>query len=200
MGNESDPVGRLDGDASFPGLFRLRPGILLAGVFSPHRRLGGGGRAQLSDVDHPGAPRWGHTRSRQCATITGALSHHVPHLRPGMWLLLSNAGRVSSSFGSFDGFKGYWHDRLAQLRQGHAGPLTPCSSRSSISSLREERASRESTLPSASRSRFAVDDHRVRSTQSRRTSPWCVGPTTCGISKTARWHATLPTENKATSP
>jgi hypothetical protein len=54
----------------------------------------------------------------------GALSHHVPHLRR-MWLLLSNAGRVSSSFGSFDGFKGYWHEQVARLRQGHAGPLTP---------------------------------------------------------------------------
>ena len=53
-----------------------------------------------------------------------ALSHHVPHLRR-MWLLLSTAGRVSTAFGSFEGFKGYWREQLARLRQGHAGPLTP---------------------------------------------------------------------------
>jgi hypothetical protein len=54
----------------------------------------------------------------------GALSHHVPHLRR-MWLLLSTAGRISAAFGSFEGFKGYWHEQLAQLRAGHAGQLTP---------------------------------------------------------------------------
>ncbi len=53
-----------------------------------------------------------------------ALSHHVPHFRR-MWLLLSAAGRVSSAFGSFEGFKGYWKEQLGRLRQGHAGPLTP---------------------------------------------------------------------------
>jgi hypothetical protein len=54
----------------------------------------------------------------------GALSHHVPHLRR-MWLLLSTAGRVSTAFGSFEGFKGYWREQLARLRDGRAGPLTP---------------------------------------------------------------------------
>jgi hypothetical protein len=54
----------------------------------------------------------------------GALSHHVPHLRR-MWLLLSTAGRVSTAFGSFEGFKGYWREELGRLREGHAGPLTP---------------------------------------------------------------------------
>ena len=53
-----------------------------------------------------------------------ALSHHVPHLRR-MWLLLSTAGRVSTAFGSFEGFKGYWREQLARLREGHAGPFTP---------------------------------------------------------------------------
>jgi hypothetical protein len=53
-----------------------------------------------------------------------ALSHHVPHFRR-MWLLLSKAAKISSAFGSFEGFKGYWKDQLGQLRQGHAGPLTP---------------------------------------------------------------------------
>ena len=54
----------------------------------------------------------------------GALSHHVPHLRR-MWLLLSTAGRTSTAFGSLDGFKAYWKDRLASLRAGHAGAMTP---------------------------------------------------------------------------
>ena len=53
-----------------------------------------------------------------------ALSHHVPHLRR-MWLLLSTAGRVSTAFGSFEGFKGYWKEQLVRLREGHAGALTP---------------------------------------------------------------------------
>jgi hypothetical protein len=54
----------------------------------------------------------------------GALAHHIPHFRR-MWLLLSRAGRISTAYGSFDGFKSYWKDRLRRLRQGHAGPLTP---------------------------------------------------------------------------
>jgi hypothetical protein len=54
----------------------------------------------------------------------GALSHHFPHFRR-MWLLLSSAGRISTAYGSFEGFKAYWKDQIAQLRQGHAGSLTP---------------------------------------------------------------------------
>jgi hypothetical protein len=54
----------------------------------------------------------------------GALSHHLPHFRR-MWLLLSRAGRISTAYGSFDGFKSYWSDRLRRLRKGHAGSLTP---------------------------------------------------------------------------
>jgi len=53
-----------------------------------------------------------------------ALSHHMPHFKR-MWLLLSRAGRVSTAFGSFEGFKAYWKDRLGRLRQGHAGSMTP---------------------------------------------------------------------------
>jgi hypothetical protein len=53
-----------------------------------------------------------------------ALSHHLPHFRR-MWLLLSTAGRISNGYGSFEGFKAYWTDRLRSLRQGHAGPWTP---------------------------------------------------------------------------
>jgi len=53
-----------------------------------------------------------------------AVSHHLPHFRR-MWLLLSSAGRVSTAFGSFEGFKTYWKTRLRELRQGHAGPTTP---------------------------------------------------------------------------
>jgi hypothetical protein len=54
----------------------------------------------------------------------GALSHHLPHFRR-MWLLLSSAGRISTAFGSFEGFKAYWRERLHQLRAGHAGSFTP---------------------------------------------------------------------------
>ncbi|OJW19799.1 MAG: hypothetical protein BGO49_13840 [Planctomycetales bacterium 71-10] len=53
-----------------------------------------------------------------------ALSHHVPHYRR-MWLLLSNAGRTSSKFASYEGFKRYWKARLGQLRQGKAKGSTP---------------------------------------------------------------------------
>jgi hypothetical protein len=54
----------------------------------------------------------------------GALSHHLPHFRR-MWLLLSKAGRVSTGYGSYEGFKSYWTARLGRLRQGHAGTWTP---------------------------------------------------------------------------
>ena len=54
----------------------------------------------------------------------GALSHHFPHLRR-MWLLLSTAGRTSTAYGSYEGFRAYWKDRLGKLRAGHAGAMTP---------------------------------------------------------------------------
>lgn len=54
----------------------------------------------------------------------GALSHHVPHYRR-MWLLLSSAGRVCGEYGSFGGFKAYWKRRLAELRGGKVGAMTP---------------------------------------------------------------------------
>jgi hypothetical protein len=53
-----------------------------------------------------------------------ALSHHLPHFRR-MWLLLSTAGRASTAYGSFEGFKRYWRERLGVLRGGHAGRFTP---------------------------------------------------------------------------
>ncbi len=53
-----------------------------------------------------------------------ALSHHFPHYRR-MWLLLSSAGKTSRWFGSLEGFKGYWEERLAALRGGRAGKYTP---------------------------------------------------------------------------
>jgi hypothetical protein len=54
----------------------------------------------------------------------GALSHHVPHYRR-MWLLLSTAGRTSTSFGSFEGFKAYWADRIRTIKGDQAGAMTP---------------------------------------------------------------------------
>jgi len=54
-----------------------------------------------------------------------ALSHHGPHYRR-MWLLLSNAGRVSGEYASFEGFRAYWKRRLAGLRSsGRASGFTP---------------------------------------------------------------------------
>ena len=54
----------------------------------------------------------------------GALSHHHPHFRR-MWLLLSTAGGSRRRYGSFEGFKAYWKDRLGELRAGHASGMTP---------------------------------------------------------------------------
>ena len=45
-----------------------------------------------------------------------ALSHHLPHYRR-MWLLLSSAGRISTAYGSFQGFKRYWRQCLGRLRR-----------------------------------------------------------------------------------
>jgi hypothetical protein len=54
----------------------------------------------------------------------GALSHHLPHHRR-MWLLLSARGKVTPQYASYEGFKKYWNERLAQLRKGYAGPFSP---------------------------------------------------------------------------
>ena len=54
----------------------------------------------------------------------GALSHHLPHYRR-MWLLLARAGRTTSSYGSFEGFKAYWNDKLRTIKGSQAGTLTP---------------------------------------------------------------------------
>ena len=54
----------------------------------------------------------------------GALSHHYPHFRR-MWLLLSDRGKVSGSFASFDGFRDYWNQKLKELRSGKASGITP---------------------------------------------------------------------------
>lgn len=53
-----------------------------------------------------------------------ALSHHFPHYRR-MWLLLSNRGKVSGSFASFEGFCEYWNKILKELRSGKTSGLTP---------------------------------------------------------------------------
>ncbi len=53
-----------------------------------------------------------------------ALSHHFPHYRR-MWLLLSDRGRYSVDFDSFDGFKKYWKRTLAELRGGRVKNSTP---------------------------------------------------------------------------
>jgi hypothetical protein len=54
----------------------------------------------------------------------GALSHHVPNYRR-MWLLLARTGRICSSYGSFEGFKAYWNEKLRTIKGSQAGALTP---------------------------------------------------------------------------
>jgi hypothetical protein len=53
-----------------------------------------------------------------------ALSHHFPHYKR-MWLLLSREGHTCGSFGSFEGFRGYWKERLAELKRGKSSGFTP---------------------------------------------------------------------------
>ncbi|MHB1562253.1 MAG: hypothetical protein ACYC61_32810 [Isosphaeraceae bacterium] len=54
----------------------------------------------------------------------GALSHHVPHYRR-MWLLLARTGRTSSSYGSYEGFKSYWSEKIRTIKGDRAGSMTP---------------------------------------------------------------------------
>ena len=54
----------------------------------------------------------------------GALSHHMPHYRR-MWLLLARTGRTTSSYGSFEGFKAYWNEKIRTIKGSKAGSLTP---------------------------------------------------------------------------
>ena len=53
-----------------------------------------------------------------------ALSHHFPHY-VRMWLLLSTAGKVSSQYSSFEGFRGYWKDTLSRIRKDKVSSFTP---------------------------------------------------------------------------
>jgi hypothetical protein len=53
-----------------------------------------------------------------------ALSHHLPHYRR-MWLLLARPGRTTSSYGSFEGFKAYWSEKLRTIKGSRAGTMTP---------------------------------------------------------------------------
>lgn len=54
----------------------------------------------------------------------GALSHHVPHYRR-MWLLLARTGRTCSSYGSYEGFKSYWAEKIRTIKGDRAGSMTP---------------------------------------------------------------------------
>ena len=115
----------------------------------------------------------------------GALSHHVPHVRR-MWLLLSSAGRISAAYGSFEGFKAYWKEQLARLRQGHAGPLTPLVFE--VIDFKSEKGAGRSRIDVTYTVVVSVrgSARPVPCTRSRRQSPWFAGPTTCGISKMER--------------
>jgi hypothetical protein len=54
----------------------------------------------------------------------GALSHHWPHFRR-MWLLLSSSGRTSGSFGTYEGFKAHWNERINRWSGERTIPLSP---------------------------------------------------------------------------
>jgi hypothetical protein len=42
-----------------------------------------------------------------------------------MWLLLARTGRTSSSYGSLEGFKAYWADKIKTIKGDRAGSFTP---------------------------------------------------------------------------
>ncbi len=54
----------------------------------------------------------------------GALSHHLPHYRR-MWLLLARTGRTCASYGSYEGFKSYWVEKIRTIKGDRAGSMTP---------------------------------------------------------------------------
>ncbi len=95
------------------------------GLFFLLLMLGGAGAAVLSypiliTLERPVRM----TPEQAVRDFYGALSHHRPHYRR-MWLLLSTAGRTTASYGSFDGFKAYWADRIRTIKGSHAGVMTP---------------------------------------------------------------------------
>ncbi len=114
----------------------------------------------------------------------GALSHHLPHFRR-MWLLLSTAGRISGSYGSFAGFKGYWKEQLANsaprsCRAAHAARFR--SDRVQVREERRQNPHRCDVFCPRVRSRPPL---RRRDPQGSRVEPpWSAGPITCGTSKT----------------
>jgi hypothetical protein len=73
-----------------------------------------------------------------------ALSHHVPHYRR-MWLLLSSAGKTSRWFGSLEGFKGYWEERLKTLKGKRAGKYTPL--KFQVEDFRADKSAGKTSLP-----------------------------------------------------
>ena len=122
----------------------------------------------------------------------GALSHHVPHLRR-MWLLLSTAGRVSTAFGSFEGFKGYWHGPTGPAAKGTRRAAHPARFRDRQFQVGEKRGEvADRRFITQSMSRFVAVARPDQSKPFRRRSPWCAGLTICGISKTERCRAASP--------
>ena len=192
MGTESDRRRRLDGGPSAPGLFRLRPGILRAGVRSPHRRVAGGRRAQLSDVDHARAPGSGHTRAGS-ARLLQRVYRTMSHTSAGCGCCSARRGgfrrRSGRSRDSRDTGRSSW----AGCDDGHAGPLTPLVFE--VVNFKSEKSAGKVRIDAylhASMSRFAASAPPGRSTRFRRRSAWSAGPTICGISKTERCRAAQP--------
>ena len=116
----------------------------------------------------------------------GALSHHMPHFKR-MWLLLSTAGRTSTAFGSLDGFKAYWKDRLASLCRACRGD-DPTGFRGRRFQGREERRhgqDRRRVHPEDLGARPA--EERAHSRCPHENRPRAQAPIRCGISRTGRW-------------
>ncbi len=86
------------------------------------------------------------TPEQAVADYFAALSHHAPHYRR-MWLLLSREGRISPSFGSFEGFQAYWRGRIASLKSGRASSFTPL--KFQVSDFRSEKSAGKTEIEAA---------------------------------------------------
>ncbi len=73
-----------------------------------------------------------------------ALSHHLPHYRR-MWLLLSDLGKTTGSFGSLAEFRDYWKTRLAEWRRvAGISRTTPLTFR--VSDFKSERSAGKTSV------------------------------------------------------
>ena len=99
-------------------LLRPRQRAYLDRLADLARRRNGGGRPFLPDLDHARTTGSDHPRAGPAGLLWLALASSAP-LPPDV--VAFEYGRTDlDGYGSFEGFKAYWKDRLANLRQGHA--------------------------------------------------------------------------------